>query len=204
MSEEVIAARETAVSTAEDAMRRLMAYDWPGNVRELQNAIERAVALGSGPRVAVADLRSNLPYPTTERAPEKDELLLFEELERRAILPTLGHQWGQSGGANTRRWKTTLYPKAEAPSRGDCGLGSTAELRLLRRFVDRHFALLPSRTERFCAFDFGNLSRLHVKNVAVYRNRLGHERMIPDRSNVIKDRLLLILEREPVDVLPRG
>src|SRR5271168_4913842 len=29
---------------AEDAMRRLIAYDWPGNVRELENAIERAVA----------------------------------------------------------------------------------------------------------------------------------------------------------------
>ena len=34
---------------SEDAMRRLIAYDWPGNVRELENAIERAVALGSGP-----------------------------------------------------------------------------------------------------------------------------------------------------------
>jgi DNA-binding NtrC family response regulator len=37
----------------EDATRRLMAYDWPGNVRELENAIERAVALGSGPYVAL-------------------------------------------------------------------------------------------------------------------------------------------------------
>ena len=33
-----------------EAMRRLEAYDWPGNVRELENAIERAVALESGPR----------------------------------------------------------------------------------------------------------------------------------------------------------
>ena len=34
---------------SEDAMARLIAFDWPGNVRELENAIERAVALGSGP-----------------------------------------------------------------------------------------------------------------------------------------------------------
>src|SRR6202048_2220549 len=38
---------------SEDAMRRLIAYDWPGNVRELENAIERAVALGSGPLLAL-------------------------------------------------------------------------------------------------------------------------------------------------------
>src|SRR5207237_567751 len=34
---------------SEDAMQRLMAYDWPGNVRELENAIERSLALTSGP-----------------------------------------------------------------------------------------------------------------------------------------------------------
>jgi transcriptional regulator with PAS, ATPase and Fis domain len=67
---------------SEDAMRRLIAYDWPGNVRELENAIERAVALGSGPILHVADLPSNLQYPTTERAPERDEILPLEELER--------------------------------------------------------------------------------------------------------------------------
>src|SRR5246500_395237 len=59
----------------EDAMRRLMAYDWPGNVRELENAIERAVALSSGPLVHVADLPTTLQYPTSERAPEQEELL---------------------------------------------------------------------------------------------------------------------------------
>jgi two-component system response regulator HydG len=94
-------------------MRRLIAYDWPGNVRELENAIERAVALGSGPIVHVADLPSNLHYPTTERAPEKDELLPLEELERRAILRTLR----QSGGDKLAAarilgiGKTTLYRK---------------------------------------------------------------------------------------------
>ena len=74
---------------SEDAMRHLMAYDWPGNVRELENAVERSVALGSGPVVAVADLPSNLHYPVSDRAPGKDEVMPLEELERRAILRTL-------------------------------------------------------------------------------------------------------------------
>jgi Nif-specific regulatory protein len=34
----------------------LMAYDWPGNVRELENAIERAVVLGSSPFILPEDL----------------------------------------------------------------------------------------------------------------------------------------------------
>jgi DNA-binding NtrC family response regulator len=98
---------------SEDAMRRLMAYDWPGNVRELENAIERAVALGSGPIVSVADLPSNLQYPTTERAPEKDELLPLEELERRAILRTLRETGGDKLAAARMLGigKTTLYRK---------------------------------------------------------------------------------------------
>ena len=37
-------------------MGRLASYDWPGNVRELENAVERAVALGSGPSVLPEDL----------------------------------------------------------------------------------------------------------------------------------------------------
>jgi DNA-binding NtrC family response regulator len=39
-----------AVTFAQDAMRRLMAYDWPGNVRQLENAVERALALSAGRR----------------------------------------------------------------------------------------------------------------------------------------------------------
>src|SRR5271156_70258 len=41
---------------SEDAIARMMAYDWPGNVRELENAIEPAIALGSGPIVHAGDL----------------------------------------------------------------------------------------------------------------------------------------------------
>src|SRR6202161_3421604 len=105
--------QKSSRAISEDAMRRLIAYNWPGNVRELENAIERAVALGSGPIVAVADLPSNLQYPTTERAPEKDELLPLEELERRAILRTLRQTSGDKLAAARLLGigKTTLYRK---------------------------------------------------------------------------------------------
>jgi DNA-binding NtrC family response regulator len=38
------------------AVKRLVGYDWPGNVRELENAVERAVALCEGERIAPDDL----------------------------------------------------------------------------------------------------------------------------------------------------
>src|SRR6202022_2743884 len=105
--------QQTSRNISEDAMRQLLAYDWPGNVRELENAIERAVALGSGPIVHVADLPSNLQYPKTERVPEKNELLPLEELERRAILRTLREMAGDKLAAARILGigKTTLYRK---------------------------------------------------------------------------------------------
>jgi len=98
---------------SEDAMARLLAYDWPGNVRELENAIERAVALGSGPILHVGDLPSNLHYGTGERMPQSDELLPLEELERRAILRALHEASGDKLAAARLLGigKTTLYRK---------------------------------------------------------------------------------------------
>lgn len=105
--------QQTSRSISEDAMRQLIAYDWPGNVRELENAIERSVALSSGPILQVADLPTNLQYPTTERVPEKNELLPLEELERRAILRTLREMSGDKLAAARILGigKTTLYRK---------------------------------------------------------------------------------------------
>jgi DNA-binding NtrC family response regulator len=45
-----------ATGFADDAMTMLERYHWPGNVRELQNVLERAVLLGKGPIITVADL----------------------------------------------------------------------------------------------------------------------------------------------------
>jgi len=98
---------------SEDAMRRLMAYDWPGNVRELENAVERAVALGSGPILHVGDLPSNLQYAQPERFPDQGELVPLEELERRAIFNALRETSGDKLAAARMLGigKTTLYRK---------------------------------------------------------------------------------------------
>jgi transcriptional regulator with GAF, ATPase, and Fis domain len=39
-----------------EVLECLKEYDWPGNVRELENAIERALVLGSGDRIGMDDL----------------------------------------------------------------------------------------------------------------------------------------------------
>jgi Nif-specific regulatory protein len=44
------------VGISPDAQRCLRAYDWPGNVRELENAIERAVVLGTSAEIVPDDL----------------------------------------------------------------------------------------------------------------------------------------------------
>jgi Nif-specific regulatory protein len=50
------------------AQARLISYDWPGNVRELENAIERAVVLGTTDRILLEDLPESVlesePPPT--------------------------------------------------------------------------------------------------------------------------------------------
>lgn len=98
---------------SEDAMRRLMSYDWPGNVRELENAVERAVALGSGPILHVGDLPSNLQQASAEHISEPEDVLSLEKLERRAIGRALRETSGDKLAAARLLGigKTTLYRK---------------------------------------------------------------------------------------------
>jgi DNA-binding NtrC family response regulator len=100
-------------SISEDAMRRILAYDWPGNIRELENAIERAVALGSGPILHVGDLPSNLQYASSQQPADTDELVPLEILERRAIFRALQETSGDKLAAARLLGigKTTLYRK---------------------------------------------------------------------------------------------
>jgi two-component system response regulator HydG len=96
---------------SERAMVNLMGYHWPGNVRELENAVEHAVALGSGPILGVDDLPSNVKSAAFEQAPEPEEILPLHELERRAIERMLQATDGDK--VNAARLlgigKTTLY-----------------------------------------------------------------------------------------------
>ena len=72
------------------AMAALKSYSWPGNVRELQNVVERAVALGTGNMVELADL----PDEIKRHSPADDQITIpvgasMEEIEHLAILQTL-------------------------------------------------------------------------------------------------------------------
>ena len=44
------------VGISPDAQKLLLSYDWPGNVRELENALERAVVLGTTEGILPEDL----------------------------------------------------------------------------------------------------------------------------------------------------
>ena len=50
--------RITGIDAA--AQARLLGYDWPGNVRELENAIERAIVLGTTEQILAEDLPESI------------------------------------------------------------------------------------------------------------------------------------------------
>ena len=52
-----------------EALRRLTSWPWPGNVRELENAVERAVAVASGPTLLPGDLPPELSSPSPAMPP---------------------------------------------------------------------------------------------------------------------------------------
>lgn len=96
-----------------DAMTMLMAYDWPGNVRELENAVERAVALGSGPIVQTVDLPSSLHYHHGPSLIAANDVLDMAEIEKRTIYRALRESGGDKIAASRAlgMGKTTLYRK---------------------------------------------------------------------------------------------
>jgi two-component system, NtrC family, response regulator AlgB len=76
----------------DEAEAAIRFHSWPGNLRELRNAIERAVIMGSGPRVAASDLPSELRADavTQEASTEADSsgagaMISIEKLEEMHI-----------------------------------------------------------------------------------------------------------------------
>jgi len=86
---------------SEDARRRMMDYDWPGNVRELENAIERAVVLGSTDIILAEDLPESLTENEVTDHPKTAEHAKYHEaineLKRRLIIDAVA----QAGGNYT-------------------------------------------------------------------------------------------------------
>jgi Nif-specific regulatory protein len=81
-------------SLSEEAKACLIRYDWPGNVRELENAIERAVVLGSGNVV----LPEDLPETILEAGAPSDGSAKYhrsmKETKRQMIAQALQHAHG--------------------------------------------------------------------------------------------------------------
>jgi DNA-binding NtrC family response regulator len=81
----------------EGALEALRNHPWPGNVRELRNAVERAMILGQGPRLASGDFAFSLagaePAGSTRfRLP--DEGLDMDALERDLVRQALERSGG--------------------------------------------------------------------------------------------------------------
>lgn len=82
---------------SDEAMSCLMNYDWPGNVRELENAIERAIVLGSTEQILPDDLPDAIveaaaPAPCVSQ-PKFHETI--KELKKKLVTNALQ----QSGGS---------------------------------------------------------------------------------------------------------
>lgn len=88
------------------ALELLTRHTWPGNVRELRNVIERAIVLGAGSTIEVADLSlSTIGSPSHEpavAAPSESSFraITLAELEREHIMAMLEHSSGNKTKAS--------------------------------------------------------------------------------------------------------
>jgi DNA-binding NtrC family response regulator len=120
-------------SPTRECLDAMIAYDWPGNVRELENAVQRMVALNSGPLLHTADLPSAVLTPLEARKaeslkmcaaagpvaraavefPREGPVLSMTEMEKRAIRQALDHTKGDRVMAAHLLGigRTTLYRK---------------------------------------------------------------------------------------------
>ena len=83
-----------------EALSLLRNYDWPGNVRELENAIERALVLGSSDMILPEDLpESLLERPSASEMTEAKYHAAVKELKRRLILDAVEQTRGSYADA---------------------------------------------------------------------------------------------------------
>ena len=85
-----------------EARACLMQYDWPGNIRELENAMERAVVIGSSEFILPEDLPEAVleTAPSSASGPGKYHEAI-RNLKKQLILSA----WEQSGGSFTESAK---------------------------------------------------------------------------------------------------
>jgi transcriptional regulator with GAF, ATPase, and Fis domain len=78
-----------------EAQPVLLEYNWPGNIRELENAIERAVALGSSELILLEDLPETLletPSPSALRGSTYHEAI--RQIKRQLIVSAMDQSEG--------------------------------------------------------------------------------------------------------------
>ncbi|MDT5296737.1 MAG: hypothetical protein QOJ76_3617 [Acidobacteriota bacterium] len=88
---------------AAEARECLMNYDWPGNVRELENAVERAVVLGSTERVLPEDLPETVleAEPASASGASRQPVTKYHEALREAKRQLILRALEQSAGSFT-------------------------------------------------------------------------------------------------------
>jgi transcriptional regulator with GAF, ATPase, and Fis domain len=90
--------KRTVTGISAQARALLVSYDWPGNVRELENAVERAVVLGSTDLVQPEDLPESLTeVDTAQSAGAVNYHEAVNQLKKQLILKAVE----QSGGSYT-------------------------------------------------------------------------------------------------------
>jgi Nif-specific regulatory protein len=98
-------AKRRLAGLSPDAMGCLMAYEWPGNVRELENAIERAVVLGSTESIVPDDLPEAVieAVPTAGSAGRAAEggIAQFHEAMRHAKQELIAKAFDAAGGSHS-------------------------------------------------------------------------------------------------------
>ncbi len=94
-----------------DAIEKIKSYHWPGNVRELENAIERAIVIGTPPTIKATDMPFSLKESSNNAAPAGS----LEAMERCHIEKVLAEQnWNISRSAETLKIdRATLYNKIQ-------------------------------------------------------------------------------------------
>ena len=80
---------------SQDARTLLAQYDWPGNIRELENAIERAVVLGSSGMILPEDLPETLHETPAQSMRSSTYHEAVRQLKRQLILTAMDQSDGK-------------------------------------------------------------------------------------------------------------
>jgi transcriptional regulator with PAS, ATPase and Fis domain len=110
--------RRQVTGFADETLAVMERYSWPGNVRELQNVVERAVLLGKGPVISLADLPTEVRGATGSMmintpVGQKSLKEALEGPERQIIHEVLeSNGWNRNATADQLGInRTTLYKK---------------------------------------------------------------------------------------------